>query len=144
MLGETHSGGTVDGAGHSCVSEDDVDGGLRLLHDSDLFDAVVAHVRQVETAVHAGAVFGYPAVLLGRRVVLCVYGSGIGIRLPPAYAGNLVETGRAFYFQPYGRSVMHEWVEIRTTRDRLDQLTPVFIEAIRYAIRTGTDSDRSR
>lgn len=109
-----------------------MDGIPKLLHDRDLFDAVRIHVSELVPAIREGTVFGYPAIFIGRHVVLCVYGSGIGIRLPPDYARRLVESGDAFYFQPYGRSVMREWVEIRVARELVDQLTPVFIEAIRF------------
>ncbi|WP_322014157.1 hypothetical protein [Paraburkholderia sp. J12] len=104
----------------------------RLLHDRDLFEAVLVRVRELNPIVREGAVFGYPAIFLGHRVVLCVYGSGIGIRLPPDYAQRLVDAGLAFHFQPYGRSTMREWVEMRVARERLDQLAPVFSEAIRF------------
>jgi hypothetical protein len=125
------------------VLEDGMDGTPKLLHDRDLFDAVWIHVKELATAVHEGTVFGYPAVFIGHRVVLCVYGSGIGIRLPPDYARRLVESGSAFYFQPYGRSVMREWVEIRVARELLDQLTPIFIEAIRFVGAVDSNSGHS-
>ncbi|WP_321969115.1 hypothetical protein [Paraburkholderia tropica] len=104
----------------------------RLLHDRDLFDAVLIHVRKLDPTVREGTVFGYPAVFIGRRVASCVYGSGIGIRLPPGFAQLLVERGSVFYFQPYGRSVMREWVEMRIARDRLEEITSVLSVSIRF------------
>ena len=104
----------------------------RLLHDRDLFEALLVRVRALDEATREGAVFGYPVVFIGHRVVFCVYGSGIGIRLPADEAQRLVDGGEAFYFQPYGRSVMREWVEMRVARDRLQEITSVLSEAIRF------------
>jgi hypothetical protein len=77
--------------------------------------------------------FGCPAAFVGSHLAFCVYGSGIGIKLPADKAAHLVENGRAFAFQPYGRSAMREWVEVRITRERVADLAPVLIDAIEYA-----------
>ena len=105
----------------------------RLLHDVGLFDAVLACVQRRDPSVHAGAMFGCPAAFVGSHLVFCVYGSGIGIKLPAERAAMLVDAGRAFAFQPYGRSAMREWVEIRIPRERVEEIASVLIEAVDYA-----------
>ena len=105
----------------------------RLLHDRGLFDVAFAHVRDIDPSVHEGAMFGCPAAFVGTHMAFCVYGSGIGIKLPAERAAALVRMGRAFAFQPYGRAAMREWVEIRITRDRIAEIAGVLIEAIEYA-----------
>lgn len=105
----------------------------RLLHDIGLFNAVFAYVRDKDPSVHEGAMFGCPAAFVGQHLAFCVYGSGIGIKLPAERAAMLVDAGRAFAFQPYGRSAMREWVEIRITREQVADIAPVLIEAIDYA-----------
>ncbi len=105
----------------------------RLLHDLGLFNAVFSHVHHIDPSVHEGAMFGCPAAFVGSHLAFCVYGSGIGIKLPADKAARLVQDGRAFAFQPYGRSAMREWVEVRITRDRVDEIAPVLIEAVEYA-----------
>jgi hypothetical protein len=105
----------------------------RLLHDLGLFDAVFSHVRHLDPAVREGTMFGCPAAFVGSHLAFCVYGSGIGIKLPADKAAHLVEKGDAFAFQPYGRSPMREWVEVRITRERVADLVPVLIDAIDYA-----------
>jgi hypothetical protein len=105
----------------------------RLLHDRGLFDVAFAQVRDRDPSVHEGAMFGCPAAFVGAHMAFCVYGSGIGIKLPAERAAELVQAGRAFAFQPYGRSPMREWVEIRITRDRIAEIDGVLIEAIEYA-----------
>jgi hypothetical protein len=105
----------------------------RLLHDRGLFDVAFTQVRDLDPAVHEGAMFGCPAAFVGAHMAFCVYGSGIGIKLPAERAAVLVRAGRAFAFQPYGRSPMREWVEIRITRDRIADIVGVLVEAIEYA-----------
>jgi hypothetical protein len=105
----------------------------RLLHDRGLFDVAFAQVRHLDPSVHEGAMFGCPAAFVGAHMAFCVYGSGIGIKLPAERAATLVHAGRAFAFQPYGRSRMREWVEIRITRDRIAEIVSVLTEAIQYA-----------
>jgi hypothetical protein len=105
----------------------------RLLHDRGLFDVAFAQVRHMDASVHEGAMFGCPAAFVGAHMAFCVYGSGIGIKLPAARAAALVDAGRAFAFQPYGKAPMREWIEIRITRDRIAEITGVLAEAIGYA-----------
>jgi hypothetical protein len=105
----------------------------RLLHDRGLFDVAFAQVHDLDPSVHEGAMFGCPAVFVGAHMAFCVYGSGIGIKLPAERAASLVDAGRAFAFQPYGKAPMCEWVEIRISRDRIDEIVGVLIEAIDYA-----------
>ncbi len=105
----------------------------RLLHDVGLFNAVFACVHDKDPSVREGAMFGCPAAFVGAHLAFCVYGSGIGIKLPAPRAAMLVDSGRAFAFQPYGRSAMREWVEIRIPRERVDEIAPVLMEAIEYA-----------
>ncbi|MEM5340800.1 hypothetical protein [Paraburkholderia azotifigens] len=105
----------------------------RLLHDVGLFDAVFSCIQDKDPSVHAGAMFGCPAAFVGSQLAFCVYGSGIGIKLPAERAAMLVDAGRAFAFQPYGRSAMREWVEIRIPRERVGEITSILIEAVEYA-----------
>ena len=107
----------------------------RLLHDRFLFDAAFNEVRDIDAPVHEGAMFGCPAAFVGRHIAFCVYGSGLGIKLPAERAAALVKSGRAFAFQPYGRSAMNEWVELRIERDHVDEIAPVLAEAVRFAQR---------
>jgi hypothetical protein len=115
------------------MTEMTMDTAPRLLHDRFLFDAAFNEVRDIDALVHEGAMFGCPAAFVGRRIAFCVYGSGLGIKLPEARAAALVKSGRAFAFQPYGRTPMSEWVELRIERDRVDEIAPVLAEAIRFA-----------
>jgi hypothetical protein len=103
------------------------------LHDVGLFDAVFACVQDKDPSLHTGAMFGCPAAFVGSQLAFCVYGSGIGIKLPAERAAMLVDAGRAFAFQPYGRSAMREWIEIRIPRERVGEIASVLLEAVDYA-----------
>ena len=116
----------------------------RLLHDIALFEAVFACVQDRDPSVREGAMFGCPAAFVGSHLAFCVYGSGIGIKLPAERAAMLVDAGRAFAFQPYGRSAMREWVEIRIPRERVSEIAPVLIEAIEYARHHVSHADGGR
>jgi len=120
--------------------EKQMDKQSKPIHDRSLFDAVLLCLKALDGDAREANLFGYPAVFLGRRIVLCVYGRGIGIRLPPHYAADLIQSGRAFPFQPYGRSVMQEWVEIHVPPERVDEMVPVFIEAARFVREIDPDS----
>lgn len=111
----------------------------RLLHDRYLFDAIFGHVREIDEALREGSMFGCPAAFVGHHMAFCVYGSGIGVKIPAERASALVSSGKAIAFQPYGRAPMREWVELRISRDRVAEIAPVLAEAIRYA-RAGQDA----
>jgi hypothetical protein len=94
-------------------------------------------VRNLEPSVREGRMFNFPAAFVGHRMALCVYGSGIGTKIPPDRAAALVASGQAIAFQPYGRSVMREWVEIRISRERLAEIADVLSDAMDYAREQG-------
>jgi hypothetical protein len=63
--------------------------------------------------VKAGKMFGYPAYYFGRKLFACVYGNGVGIKLPEATARSLLETlPHVEPFRPMGKPRMREWVQI--------------------------------
>ena len=116
----------------------------RLLHDRGLFEVAFAQVEALDPAVREGTMFGCPATFVGAQMAFCVYGSGIGVKLPAPRAAMLVDAGRAIAFQPYGRAPMREWVEIRITRDRVAEIANVLIEAIEYARRGAAPAPAER
>lgn len=60
--------------------------------------------------VRSGSMFGYPAFFRGRRMFLCVYGDGIGLKLPETRANELLNLPDFTPFRPYGKPKMREWV----------------------------------
>lgn len=66
--------------------------------------------------VVSGTMFGYPAYYTGRKLFACIYGEGVGIKVPADLADSLVGQKGIVRFQPLGRKPMKEWIQI--TRER--------------------------
>lgn len=64
------------------------------------------------TDVTAGKMFGYPAYYVHRKLFACVYGEGVGIKVPEETANLLLGKTHIVPFQPLGRSKMREWIQI--------------------------------
>jgi hypothetical protein len=62
--------------------------------------------------VRAGKMFGYPAYYVGKKLFACVYEDGLGLKLPAEKVRTLLDGGTFIPFQPMGRRVMREWVQI--------------------------------
>ena len=63
--------------------------------------------------VEGGEMTGFPAYFVNKRMFACIYGSGVGIRLPATAAANL-QFSKAYVapFQPNGRPSSREWVQL--------------------------------
>jgi hypothetical protein len=60
-----------------------------------------------------GKMFGLPAWYVGKKLCLCVYEQGVGIKLPRQTVEHLLQSdAHAIPFQPYGKAVMREWVQL--------------------------------
>jgi TfoX/Sxy family transcriptional regulator of competence genes len=95
-----------------------------------VLDAMLLHLP----GVTAGKMFGYPAYYFHRKLFACVYGDGVGVKVPEDVATRLLSEEEVVPFQPMGRPKMREWVRInRTTSEdyRLDLDT--FLCAIEFA-----------
>ncbi|MBM3151141.1 MAG: hypothetical protein FJZ96_02875 [Chloroflexi bacterium] len=63
--------------------------------------------------LRAGKMFGFPAYYAGKKLCICLYEDGVGIKLPAATVTRLLETdANAIPFQPLGKPKMREWVQI--------------------------------
>lgn len=108
----------------------------------DGWDVEVA-ARMTEIGEHLGArpghMFGHPALYAGRRLAVCAYGSGLGLKLSAARVRGLIETGPGVPFQPNAKAPMREWIHApATTRDDVDELTELIAEALEYAHTGGS------
>lgn len=66
--------------------------------------------------VISGTMFGYPAYFIDRKLFACVYGEGIGIKIPGKIADSLVGREGIVRFQPMGRKPMKEWIQVNRER----------------------------
>lgn len=86
--------------------------------------------------VRSGKMFGFPAYYVGKKLCICLYEQGVGIKLPEQTAARLLETdGNVIPFQPLGRPRMRQWVQINLNRSEdYRQYQTVFEEAIQYLL----------
>ena len=84
--------------------------------------------------VREGRMFGYPAFFVGRRLFACVYGDGIGIKVPVGLAARLLQRPDTEPFRPYGKSTMREWIQINHAKaaDYRADLS-VFLASLEFA-----------
>lgn len=63
--------------------------------------------------VRAGKMFGFPAYYVGKKLCICLYEDGVGIKLPASSVARLLESDpNAIPFRPLGKPKMREWVQI--------------------------------
>ena len=66
--------------------------------------------------VVAGRMFGFPAYYTHGKLFACIYGEGVGIKVPEKVAGSLVGQEGIVRFQPGGRRPVKEWIQINRER----------------------------
>jgi hypothetical protein len=91
--------------------------------------------------VRPGRMFGFPAYYAGKRLCICLYEQGVGVKLPEQSAAKLLEADRnTVQFQPMGKPKMREWVQINLSRSEdYRQYKSVFDESIRYLLAQQED-----
>jgi hypothetical protein len=63
-----------------------------------------------------GKMFGFPAYFVGKKLCICLYEQGVGVKLPVSTVARLLGSDpNVITFQPYGKAVMREWVQINLT-----------------------------
>ena len=98
--------------------------------------AVLDNLLLAYPYVHPGKMFGFPAYYVGKRLCICLYEQGVGVKLPEKSAAKLLETDRnAVPFQPMGKPKMREWIQINLSRSEdYKHYKSVFEKSIRYAL----------
>jgi hypothetical protein len=86
--------------------------------------------------VRAGKMFGFPAYYVGKKLCICLYEQGVGIKLPEQLVVKLLGTDpNTTPFRPLGKPKMREWVQINLNHSEdYRQYKPIFEEAIRYLL----------
>ena len=87
--------------------------------------------------VRAGKMFDYPAYYAGKKLCICLYEEGVGVKLPEASAARLLdEDTNVIPFQPLGRPRMREWVQINLDNSQdYHRYKTVFEESVQYLLR---------
>lgn len=77
--------------------------------------------------------FGFPGYFVGKKLFACVYGHGVGLKLPEHRAGELLALPHITAFQPLGRPKMREWVQInRAESSEYAQDLDLFLASIAF------------
>ena len=86
--------------------------------------------------VRAGKMFGYPAYYVGKKLCICLFEQGVGLKLPAQTAARLLETDpNVVPFMPLGRPRMREWVQINLENSEdYRRYAPVFEESIQFIL----------
>ncbi len=91
--------------------------------------------------IRPGKMFGYPAYYVGKKLCICLYENGVGVKLPEHSASRLIlEDPNIIPFQPLGKSRMREWIQIDlfNSEDYL-KYQSIFEEAIQFSITLQAD-----
>lgn len=93
--------------------------------------------------VRPGKMFGYPAYYAGKKLCICLYEQGVGLKVPGQSAAALLEEDpNVVPFQPLGRPRMREWIQINLSRSEdYRQYKPVFEESIQYVLGQAEQGD---
>jgi len=86
--------------------------------------------------VRQGKMFGYPAYYAGKKLCVCLYEQGVGVKLPEQSAFRLLESdANVVPFRPLGRPKMKEWIQINLERaEDYRMYKPVFDESIQFTL----------
>ncbi len=99
--------------------------------------AVLADMLDGRPDTQPGLMFGFPAFYAAGKLVACLYGSGVGLRVAPEEASRL-RGAPARAFEPYGK-VMRAWTFLEPEApDDLRAEAAVLEAAIERAKRDGS------
>lgn len=87
-------------------------------------------------AIRPGKMFGFPAYYAGRKLCICLYEEGVGVKVPEQTAARLLkEDPNIIPFQPYGKRKMREWIQINLERsEEYRDYRSVFDESIAHVL----------
>ncbi len=63
-----------------------------------------------------GKIFGYPTYYINKKLFACIYGEGVGVKVPEELANELLLECHITPFQPMGKPKMREWIQINRKR----------------------------
>jgi len=92
----------------------------------------------------AGKMFGFPGYWTGGKLFACLFGSGVGFKLTPQRAAEVLKKPGFIPFTPRGRK-MAAWVMVKPRRAaELRRLKPLFHESLDYVSGLGPRSETPR
>ena len=95
--------------------------------------------------VTCGKMFGFPAFYTAGKLFACVYGDGVGLKLPQDAVQQLEGKPGIAPFQPYGKPKMREWVHLRYDRGtNYSKEASLFEASITFVSRAAADRREPR
>ena len=91
------------------MSADDTSRGPGARWQGDVLETVGALLADV-SGVSQKTMFGVPAFFVDGRLFCCVWGDGVGLRMPLELAQTFVGADALGPFKPFGRAPMGGWV----------------------------------
>ena len=67
-------------------------------------------------SVVEGKMFGYAAYYVNGKLFACIYGEGVGVKVPEAVARKLLSERHVVPFRPLGKPKMREWIQLNHAR----------------------------
>ena len=100
-------------------------------HKLVLDDMLLGH-----PAVRPGKMFGYPAYYVDKKLSICIFEEGVGVKLPEQTVKKLLQTDpNVVPFQPLGRPKMREWIQINLSRSEdYRKYQSIFEESIQHLL----------
>lgn len=102
-------------------------------HNAQLFAKLVSEFREFDPSVRIGQTFGWPAVYVGSRLVACVFGNSIGVKVPKALADAAIASGRFVRFRPYGMPTSPLWVQLPSDLYPGSETQTLLRQAVQFA-----------
>ncbi len=104
---------------------------------------VLDRLLTARPGVSRGKMFGFPAFYTRGKLFACVYGDGVGLKLPQTAIRRLEGKPGVTPFQPYGRARMKEWIHIHHDQPVAFSEDAALIQAsIRFVSRTAKQPKR--
>ncbi len=89
--------------------------------------------------VTRGKMFGFPAFFTAGRLFACVFGEGVGLKLPQEIVRTLDRRPGITPFRPYGKSRMKEWIQIHhDCADAYTEDSNLFLASIAFVSQAGS------
>jgi hypothetical protein len=118
-------------AGFFACNEEDIMANFNPKHKAVLDDMLLHH-----PAIRPGKMFGFPAYYADKKLCICLYEEGVGLKVPEQTAARLLKEDKNIIpFQPYGKRRMREWIQINLKRsETYKHYQSVFDESISYVL----------
>ena len=115
----------------------------RISYNQDhkkVLDGILTKIPGVEP----GKMFGFPAYYVGGKLFACVYGDGVGVKVPESLAEALLRDEHVSPFQPMGRGKMKQWVQLnRSISADYEKDADIFTASVEFVSSLAKKRDKT-